>query len=339
MFWSQLVDGLRSLGGPVGNGRESPPEDVQRVQRGFMGLGRRAEGEPSGVLDQGLDGTIRGYQRDRGLRADGWLGPAGETATALAGDLSLLGGGDARHRQDRAAATTSEPSGLRPARWFFDGARELFRGLGFDQAARNLDRYRSGRGGEQALSRQEVEAQPLLLEAERANRLRFEAETFRGRSEKGELRAKLLGLPEGVPTTFEDDWERSYNLSRENKPSRNVGNALDLLTHPGFYFAFGETGVRSNGRFEATRKGDRIGILGEVLHQLDSRPGDREPADDFDFAPGQPGAGAARRLEAAGEAKPFALSYRRRQPVAAAVRITPSGDLVLERSLWGEIKP
>ena len=29
MPWSQLLDGLRSLGGAVGNGRESPPEDVR----------------------------------------------------------------------------------------------------------------------------------------------------------------------------------------------------------------------------------------------------------------------------------------------------------------------
>jgi hypothetical protein len=157
--------------------------------------------------------------------------------------------------------------------------------------------------------------------------------------QKGELKTKLLGLPEGASTAFEDSWERNYNLSSDNAFTRNVGNALNLLTHPGFYLAFGETGMRSNGRFRATRKGDRIGILGEVLHQLDSRPSDLEPADDLDFAPGQPGARAARRLEAAGEAKPFALTYRRHQPVAAAVRITPAGDLVLERSPWGDVEP
>ena len=334
---SQLLDGMRSFGSAVGNGRESPPEDVRRVQQGC--LRRRAEGQASGVLDRRLDATIRGYQRDRGLKADGWLAPRGETATTLASDLTLLAGDDARQPRGRPATAAPEPSGTAPARWFFDGAHGLFSSLGFDQAARNLDRYRGGQGGEHALSRQEVEAQPLLLEAERANRLHFETSTFLGLNKNGEQDTRLLSLPEGVPTDFEDDWKRSYNLSSENPPSRNARNAFDLLTHPGFYFAFGETGVRSDGRFQATRKGDRIAILGDVLHRLDSRPRDREPADDFDFDPGQVGSGPARRLEAAGQAKPFALTSRRRQPVAATVRITPSGGLVLERSLWGRVEP
>lgn len=81
------LSGFRSffgdLGASVGNGRQSRPEDVAKVQGAMRDLGRYPtgrDGAPAGVLDRGLDRALRGYQADRRVKQDGWLAPRGETA-------------------------------------------------------------------------------------------------------------------------------------------------------------------------------------------------------------------------------------------------------------------
>jgi hypothetical protein len=51
--------------------------------------------------------------------------------------------------------------------------------LDFDRASEHLGRYLSGEGGTRGLSSKDVEREPALTNAERANRNRFETRTFR----------------------------------------------------------------------------------------------------------------------------------------------------------------
>lgn len=91
------LSGFRSffadLGAAVGNGRESRPEDVAKVQGAMRDLGRYPaprDGAPDGIVNRDLDRAIRGYQADRSLKRDGWLAPQGETAREIGTDLGLL---------------------------------------------------------------------------------------------------------------------------------------------------------------------------------------------------------------------------------------------------------
>ncbi len=80
------------LSGPIGNGRENKPADVMWVKHAMCCLGRYNDRlERNGYIDRGLHEAIDGYQRDRGLRRDGWIGPGGETERAIRLDLSRLG--------------------------------------------------------------------------------------------------------------------------------------------------------------------------------------------------------------------------------------------------------
>jgi hypothetical protein len=201
--------------------------------------------------------------------------------------------------------------------------------LGFDRASEHLGRYLSGRGGTRTLSSAEVEREPALINAERANRTLFEARTFTAATDTGERNELLRGLPDGGSVEFNDRFERPAGL-------------LDLASRPGTYFALGRTGVRSDGEFTARRKGDLITIEGEVAHRLDSRPEAENErglvGDPYDFEFPQPGSVTAGVLERWGRARPFEMTSERRQPVRARVRIGPGGRLTVERVRWGEIR-
>ena len=74
----------------VGNNMTNEPEDVMSVKDALGELDRFEEEQPHGYITRDLDDSIRGYQRDNGLREDGVLFPGGETENALIGEL----GGD-----------------------------------------------------------------------------------------------------------------------------------------------------------------------------------------------------------------------------------------------------
>lgn len=74
----------------VGDQRENRPEDVRQVKNVLDRLGYfdfRKEPEPHGYITREMDEGIRRYQKERGLRVDGWLRPGGETEKALRKDL------------------------------------------------------------------------------------------------------------------------------------------------------------------------------------------------------------------------------------------------------------
>jgi hypothetical protein len=178
------------------------------------------------------------------------------------------------------------------------------------------------------LRSQEVERELALTNAERRNRALFESRTFRAATGNRKLNELLRNLPD-KPVTFTDEFETSAGL-------------LDLARRPGTYFALGRTGVRSDGDFTAHRKGDQITIEGEITHRLDSRAREENEtgviSDSYDFDFPQPGAFEAGVLERWGEARPFEIALRRRQPVTATVRIDPRGGLPVERAVWGPIR-
>lgn len=200
------------------------------------------------------------------------------------------------------------------ARGYFSLVDRGFDARVYDTAAKNLRRYRNGQGGLEEYSDGEIAGHPALLEAEDANRTRFETRTFTGRTGNSTLNAELLDLPDGESRSFGDDWAIRVPWSQ-----------------PSTYLAFGGTSVASRGEFTARRNDDVLTIRGVVGHGF----GNRER---FDFHAFQPGSDDAAMLEGAGEAAPFQMAYDRYQEVEAEPRYEPDGSLILRRATWGAIR-
>lgn len=207
------------------------------------------------------------------------------------------------------------------AREFFDFFESIFDQFGFDTAADNLRYYRSGVGGVRTYSREEMSSHPAYGEAIDANRTRFEANTFTGRTKNDTLNGRLLGLQDGETYSFKDNWKSGFTFSQ-----------------PSTYMAFGRSGIFSEGDFKAYRRGDRLYIQGTVQNRLGSeaknKEADRE-TEAFDFNPGQIGYRQGQALEDVGEANPFGMDYRTQQSIEAEMQYEPDGNLVLLRSTWG----
>lgn len=342
VIWNEIKGFFGGLAAPVGDGRESRSEDVVRVKQGMRALGRypRAEAEPTGILDRGLDRAIRGYQADRGLKQDGWLAPKGETAREMRRDLGLLklASSSSLSPEDAAAFYTemTPKDAERSLRGYTSGFRGLarlgqrwgFGDLGFGRAADNLEHYLGASGTPKRMSAAEVEAEPALRNAERANLNQFEAFTFTANTRDKDLNDLLRNLPDRGPAVdLKDNFEASLSL-------------WDHLRRPGTYFALGRAGVRSDLEAKVKRVGDRIGVEGWVTHRLDNR-GREENAkgrfgDTIDFNPGQPGHLGASILERHGRARPYDIDYTRKQSLTAILRRGRDGSLTLERAIWGE---
>lgn len=80
------------LQGRVGDRRASHPEDVLWLKAALRLLGRYNDRERHGYITRALDDAIKGYQRDRGLRRDGYLDPGGETECTLCVELARVAG-------------------------------------------------------------------------------------------------------------------------------------------------------------------------------------------------------------------------------------------------------
>lgn len=76
----------------VGNGRPCQPGDVLALRAALGSLGRHGpKDREQSCIDRALDSVVRAYQRDRGLKIDGWLAPDGPTARSIRFDLACLG--------------------------------------------------------------------------------------------------------------------------------------------------------------------------------------------------------------------------------------------------------
>ena len=88
-----LRDELGALRGTVGNWRENHEDDVVRVKRGLGAIGQLPEhpfDSPDGIIDAKTSKAIEAFQTANGLTVDGWLGPGGETETALRDSIGKL---------------------------------------------------------------------------------------------------------------------------------------------------------------------------------------------------------------------------------------------------------
>lgn len=81
---------FRQITGTIGNMMQNLNDDVLQVKSALERLGRfdfASKPEPHSYVTKELDGSIREYQRDRGLKIDGWMRPGGETERSLSRDL------------------------------------------------------------------------------------------------------------------------------------------------------------------------------------------------------------------------------------------------------------
>lgn len=78
----------------VGNGRNNAPSDVLWAKEALTCLGRypRSGKTRHGYIDRDLHQAIENYQRDRGLRCDGYMAPGGETESTVWVELARLAG-------------------------------------------------------------------------------------------------------------------------------------------------------------------------------------------------------------------------------------------------------
>lgn len=322
-----------SLGAAVGNGRESRPEDVAKVQDAMRGLGRypaARDSAPDGIIDRGLDRAIRGYQADRRLKRDGWLAPRGETAREIDDDLGLLHLAKTPGLTPDAAESQMRRDASRFGTFGRLGERLLGGDGGFNRAKDHLDHYLSATGTPRKLTSADVEAEPALRNAARANQRLFEIETFTANSGNKQFEALLRNLRDRGP---------AVDISSHQE----TGTSLwDYLRRPGSYFALGRSGVYSELNGKAKRVGNQIAIQGWVTHRLDNRsPEDNVKGiynDEYNFRPSQPGGAETRVLEKHGRARSFPMEYERKQPVTAILRLGSDGSPTVERVIWGDAR-
>ncbi|MCE7887210.1 MAG: hypothetical protein DYH13_06880 [Alphaproteobacteria bacterium PRO2] len=81
---------FRQITGTIGDMMRNFEDDVLQVKSALEKLGRfgfASQPEPHKYMTKELDGSIREYQRDRGLKIDGWLRPGGETERSLTREI------------------------------------------------------------------------------------------------------------------------------------------------------------------------------------------------------------------------------------------------------------
>jgi hypothetical protein len=139
---------LGGLADEVGNGRANREDDVLKAKRAFGALGRYEEPEDgaNGFTDRPFDTAIRGFQRDKGLRVDGFMRPAGPTERSLQDDVlgALRQKNDGFGRDRDNGLNWFRVRSLSPAASLLDE-----RDSGLDRL--DLGRDRNGRGGSFAL--------------------------------------------------------------------------------------------------------------------------------------------------------------------------------------------
>lgn len=67
----------------VGNMMKNDEDDVINVKNALHSLGYRAEPAQNGIIERETDEGIRSFQREKGLKVDGYLMPGGETEKAI----------------------------------------------------------------------------------------------------------------------------------------------------------------------------------------------------------------------------------------------------------------
>lgn len=78
------------LKGSVGSMMQNDGDDVVRVKDALHQTGYRAKPAQNGIIDQDTDDAIRTFQREKGLKVDGYLMPGGETEKSINATLNNM---------------------------------------------------------------------------------------------------------------------------------------------------------------------------------------------------------------------------------------------------------
>ena len=193
---------------------------------------------------------------------------------------------------------------------------ERWRWLRLNNAADNMERFLSGRGGIKEYTREESRQFAPIRDAEEKNQSRFENRTFLGNTKNAGAK-RLAGLRDGDTMTFGDDWDRDYD-----KFDTYVRGAAN----PDYALGFGQLKVTSTGGFTATRRGNKIHITGTVTHKFKDR---------YDFHAGASSGYTteAYMLQQSGRAKPFLQRGAWAREVSGTVDIG-NGSLSNPRFTW-----
>ncbi|PCI00045.1 MAG: hypothetical protein COB76_04320 [Alphaproteobacteria bacterium] len=74
----------------IGNNLTNDTDDILNAKHKFKELGYYKDPIISGYIDKPLVDSVRGYQRDKGLKIDGKINPGGETEATIFGDFLSL---------------------------------------------------------------------------------------------------------------------------------------------------------------------------------------------------------------------------------------------------------
>lgn len=185
----------------------------------------------------------------------------------------------------------------------------LWRESGSHAAADHLEHYLNGTGATLTIERDQARSFAPIREAEAKNDSRFERSFLVPEKQSGHAE-KLLRLKDGQSVTFKDNWDVAY------KPWNFAGQALNPDTRD-YAAAFGRLALESEGKFTATRRGERIHLEGIITHRFD---------DPYDFHEGQPYSSEPLLLEKYGRAKPFNRKGAWNRRIKGSIR-TDNGGL------------
>jgi hypothetical protein len=323
----------------VGNGRPNREADVVTVKRAFGALGRYQEPEDraSGIIDRPLDTAIRGFQRDKGLRVDGFMRPAGPTERSLQddlrgtlhrtartgagfepdrlrwperntlGSLSLLEPGPGREGKPTTIAIADagepEPPRLKP---FLDKAErnlrrtaEGWRKEGMLDAARHLEHFLDGSGEPITYNRDQARSFSPVRNAEE--------------DAQSQLQRRILQqastLKDGEGREIAEEVTGSHSNFQHG-----LGLLRGLLGDRDRFddnVAVGRTPIKSIFKGRSRRNGGRISVEGVV---------DYDWNDQYNFHSGQPGADAALSIQKYRGARSFGFGAKWQQRVDGAIQ-------------------
>ncbi len=259
-----------ALKGSVGNMMKNDEDDVINVKNALHRLGYRAEPAQNGIIEQETDEGIRSFQREKGLKVDGYLMPEGETENAFKTALKTL-------------------------------ANKYKKALPY--ASRNLNHYLDGTGKDVVLSADDLNKQQVFKYAEQENQRRFE-KSFMDDNHPFSSQLKSIRDMQTIVLKNDDGDVGDYWDYESGVGKVNYGKNPLLRRNFDEYLSTGTNKIHSNGRFRATRIGNKIALMGEVDHDWN---------DKYDFDPNTLDGKPMTSLEKKKLAKPYTVKGKKQK--------------------------
>jgi peptidoglycan hydrolase-like protein with peptidoglycan-binding domain len=99
----------------VGNNFENQEADVLRVKGALSNLGHYKKKIENGIIDQELDSAIHSFQREKGLKVDGYMNPGGETEQSIVNTTLDKAQKNASKKSEVPLPTESKPDKKTPS--------------------------------------------------------------------------------------------------------------------------------------------------------------------------------------------------------------------------------